>query len=177
MNFHVMFNPVANDKQALQPQRYQHTQSGMSLIEVLVSVLILSIGLLGIAAMQSLALRNGQSSLERGQAVVQSYSILDAIRADRDNAVSYNTNGMRCTTVAAPAGSNTGQVAANSQLNNWVNSIKVAMGNASDTSTCGQVRCTADAVCTVTVQWDDSRSNNASGTGSETRQAVTVAAL
>ena len=43
----------------------------MSLIEVLVAVLIMGIGLLGIAAMQTVALRNGQSSLERTQAVIR----------------------------------------------------------------------------------------------------------
>ena len=44
---------------------------GLSLIEILVSVVILGIGLLGVAAMQSLALRGGQSSLEASQAVMQ----------------------------------------------------------------------------------------------------------
>ena len=34
--------------------------TGMSLIEVMVSVLVLGIGLLGIAAMQSMALQGGQ---------------------------------------------------------------------------------------------------------------------
>src|SRR5690606_20270957 len=95
-------------------------QAGMSLVEVLVSVLILSIGLLGIAAMQATALRNGQSSLERSQAVVQTYSVLDAIRADRDNVALYNTGGERCAAVAASAGATGAEAAANAVLNEWV---------------------------------------------------------
>lgn len=57
-------------------------QAGVSLIEVLISVVILGIGMLGIAAMQARALQNNSSSLERSQMVVQSYAILDAMRAN-----------------------------------------------------------------------------------------------
>ena len=89
---------------------FPRRQSGISLIEVMVSVLILSIGLLGIAAMQATALRNGQSSLERSQAVVQSYSILDTIRADRDNVASY-TMPKRCAATAAATGATAEQTA------------------------------------------------------------------
>ena len=55
---------------------------GIGLIEVMVSVLVLAVGLLGIAAMQSLALRGGQGSLESSQAVMQTGSILEAMRAN-----------------------------------------------------------------------------------------------
>ena len=61
---------------------------GMSMIEVLVSVLVLGVGLLGIAAMQSLALRGGQGSLESSQAVMGSNSIIESMRANIG--VSYN---------------------------------------------------------------------------------------
>ena len=64
--------------------------TGMSLIEVMVSVLVLGIGLLGIAAMQSMALRGGQSSLESSQAVMATNAIIEAMRANRANAASYN---------------------------------------------------------------------------------------
>lgn len=154
-------------------------QAGVSLVEVLVSVLILSIGLLGIAAMQATALRNGQSSLERSQAVVLTYSILDAIRADRDNVALYDTAGERCAAVPAPPGASSQQVVANDVLNEWVASIKNALGAPGDFSSCGRVACVA-GVCTVTVRWDDSRGTARGGSnaaGSSTRQAVTVAQI
>ena len=56
------------------------------MIEVLVAVLVMGIGLLGVAAMQATALRNNQSALERTQATIQTYSILDAMRANRQRA-------------------------------------------------------------------------------------------
>jgi len=126
---------------------------GMSLIEVLVSVLILGIGLLGIAAMQSLALRGGQSSLESSQAVMQSTSIIEAMRANRANAASYNTAGMVC---AAPGGGGL----AGADLDAWIASLKSTIGN--DGATCGQITGCPD-LCVITVQWDDSRGGNDQG--------------
>lgn len=158
---------------------FPRRQSGISLIEVMVSVLILSIGLLGIAAMQATALRNGQSSLERSQAVVQSYSILDSIRADRDNVASYTT-AKRCAATAAPTGATPEQTAANGQLNDWVASLKSSMGTAGDSTTCGTVNC-AGNVCTVTVEWDDSRgkamSTGSNADGSSARRTVAVSQI
>ena len=61
-------------------------QSGFSLIEVMVAVLVLSIGILGLAALQATALRNNQSALERSQGVVNTYSMVDAMRANVDSA-------------------------------------------------------------------------------------------
>ena len=57
------------------------------LLAALVAVLVMGVGLLGIAAMQATALRNNQSALERTQATIQTYSILDAMRANRDAAL------------------------------------------------------------------------------------------
>ena len=62
-------------------------QGGFGLVEVLVALLIISVGLLGIAALQAMALKNTGSSMERSQAVIQSYSYLEVLRANRDQAV------------------------------------------------------------------------------------------
>ena len=63
-------NSRMNTRVRVQPPRLPTGQQGMSLLEVLIAVLVLAIGLLGIAALQATALRNSQSSLERNQAVM-----------------------------------------------------------------------------------------------------------
>lgn len=107
---------------------------GISLIEVLVAVVVLGIGLLGVAAMQSVALRGGQSSLETSQAIMQTNAILDAMRSNRANAVNYNTGGMVCAQGAA------GTLAQN-DLRNWIGDLKLNItNNAADATTCGQIQ-------------------------------------
>jgi type IV pilus assembly protein PilV len=58
-------------------------QSGFTLIEILVAVVILALGLLGMAGMQANSLRNNQSAYFRSQATVLAYDILDRMRANR----------------------------------------------------------------------------------------------
>ncbi len=144
-------------------------QRGAGLIEVLIAVLIMGVGLLGVAAMQATALRNSQGALERSQAVVQSYSILDAMRANRDAVAAggYNTAGIAC--VAPAAGS-----LAQTDVRLWITSLKATLGGGN--STCGGINCNGTD-CTVTVQWDDSRSSDGAAAGSATSQITTRARL
>lgn len=130
---------------------------GIGLIEVMVSVLVLAVGLLGIAAMQAMALRGGQGSLENTQAVMATNSILEAIRANPTQAAAYNM-GMTC---AVPSGAG---IVGNDQIA-WISSLKTTIGSgATDTTTCGQIS-GCPAACVITVQWDDSRAG-----GGATRQ-------
>ena len=55
-------------------------QSGVSLIEVLVSTLILAIGLVGVAGMQALALHNNQEAQMRSHASALAYDLADRMR-------------------------------------------------------------------------------------------------
>lgn len=57
-------------------------QKGISLIEVLITLVVLSIGLLGIAALQTISLRSAQVSYQRTQAVNLAYEVLDVARAN-----------------------------------------------------------------------------------------------
>lgn len=75
-------------------------QAGVGLIEVLIAVLVLSIGFLGIAALQAKALSNNNSAMARTQASIAAYSMFDAMRADRTAALNGNYNG----TITATAG-------------------------------------------------------------------------
>ena len=125
---------------------------GMSLIEVMVSVLVLAVGLLGVAAMQSLALRGGQGSLESSQAVMATSSILESIRANRAQADSYN---MAKTCAATATASD---ALAQYDKNAWITALKSTIGN--NATTCGQIENCDDAnatTCKITVFWDDTR--------------------
>ncbi len=66
---------------------------GFSLIEVMVAVLVISIGLLGIAKMQALSLSNTSNSRLRALAAVESGSIASAMQADRGYWTTLTTVG------------------------------------------------------------------------------------
>lgn len=135
------------------------TQRGATLIEVMISVLIMAIGMLGVAAMQAAALRNSQSSLERSQAVISTYTVLDAMRANRDAAISgtYNTNGFLCTT------NGSGSLAALDQAT-WIKSWRSQLGvdGTADAAACGSIDCVSD-ICEISLRWDESRATNTAG--------------
>jgi type IV pilus assembly protein PilV len=122
-------------------------QRGMSLIEVLISVLILGIGMLGIAAMQAAALRNGSNSLQQSQAVIMANAMMDAMRANSAvaNAAGYDI----ATTCKAPK--NAGSTVTSDQ-NWWITQMQASIG----ASACGAIDCTSKTpVCIVTVSWSD----------------------
>jgi len=119
-------------------------QRGIGMIEVMVAVLVLAIGVLGIAALQAITLKNTGSSASRTQAAVQVYSMMDIIRADRANIANYNTN-----TFVEGDGSG-----APGSMDAWLSGLKEAVAP----DAMGRVVCIAnDMTCTVSVQWNDTR--------------------
>lgn len=58
-------------------------QRGLTLVEVLVAVLVLSIGLLGLAALQGTSLQSSQAAYFRTQAINAAYEIADFTRANQ----------------------------------------------------------------------------------------------
>lgn len=59
---------------------------GFTLVEVLVALVILSIGLLGIASLQLSSLRWNQGAAARSQATLLAYDIVDRMRANQKSA-------------------------------------------------------------------------------------------
>lgn len=134
----------------------RRAQAGVGLIEVLIAVLVLSIGFLGVAALQVHALSTNNSAMARSMATVASYSILDAMRADLPGAKSgsYNTT-VQADNCSAPSGS-----LSSTQLSLWCNQLAAALG--ASASTTGTILCaTATGYCTVTIEFDDSRAAKA----------------
>ena len=132
-------------------------QRGISMIEVMVAVLVLAIGVLGVAALQAVTLKNSGSSASRSQAAIQIYSMMDIIRADREHLGDYNTN-------IYTAGDGTGAVGTRF---GWLDSLATTV--APDAK--GLIVCIADTMtCTVGVQWNDER---ATGGGSAEKIEIT----
>ncbi|MBL8482923.1 MAG: type IV pilus modification protein PilV [Rhodocyclaceae bacterium] len=68
-------------------------QRGVTLIEVLVTLVLLLVGLLGLAALQNRAQMLETESYQREQALVLMRDIVSRINANRSNAASYVTGG------------------------------------------------------------------------------------
>lgn len=152
-------------------------QKGVGLIEVMMAVLVLSIGFLGVGAMLAMSLSTNNSAMANSMATISSYSILDAMRADIVNAKAgaYNT-ASPVVANACPAASGS---LASVQLNAWCVQLGKNLGVASTTK--GTVNCTGTGDCTITIQFDDSRSGgggfNAGSVGSSTQTITTRARL
>jgi len=56
--------------------------SGFSLIEVLVAILIFSFGLLGIAGLMTVSIRNNHNGYMRSQAIMLNHSLVEGMRAN-----------------------------------------------------------------------------------------------
>jgi type IV pilus assembly protein PilV len=138
-------------------------QTGFGLVEVLVALLIVSIGLLGIASLQVVALKNTGSSMERSQAVIQTYSYLDVLRANIDDA--------KISALDVPVMTCDPENLAETEVEQraWITQLHETLGPDS----CGQVDCLGEGKCTITVQWDDSRAEG----GTDEQQLVTETIL
>jgi len=130
-------------------QGKRQSSAGFSLLEVLIALVILSVGLLGIAALISTALKSNGSAYMRTQATALAYNIIDRMRANvpATNLASYAT-----TMPAAPS------AATNSP------------------ATCSGTPCTSAALATYDIaQWEyDLAQQLPQGRGSITNPPVSV---
>ena len=65
----------------------RNRSQGFTLLEVLVAMVVLSIGLLGLSGLQTSSLRNNHSAFLRSQATLLSNDIIDRMRANSDSAL------------------------------------------------------------------------------------------
>jgi len=129
------------------------TQSGFTLLEVMIAILILAIGLLGLASLQAVGLQFNQSSQFRTQATNLAYEMADRMRSNRQAARDGDYDGG----LADPLTDCTPNLALNQatvaarDVAAWRNSLAclLPLGN-------GAIAVNGDVV-TITVQWDDTR--------------------
>ncbi len=120
-------------------------QAGVGIIEILVAVLVLSVGLLGLAGLQMRTLRNNQSALERSVAVAETHAVADAMRADRINAVENDAYD-----IALEDDAPSGTTFAETVLSAWRGNLIASLGE----DATGSVDCDG-ALCTIVIQWND----------------------
>jgi type IV pilus assembly protein PilV len=83
---------------------YRDRASGFTLLEVLIALVVLSIGLLGIAALQGVGLRSSQGAYLTSQASLLAYDMADRIRANPDTLGAANNFTANCTVVGVGLG-------------------------------------------------------------------------
>lgn len=140
-------------------------QAAFTLLEVLIAVFILAVGLLGLAGLQTMGMRNNNSAYLRSQATVLADDIADRIRANRDT----DYTSVAAATVSAcltTAGCDPDDMAKN-DLKEWQDAVAAALPSGTGTLSL------SSNVYTVTIQWDDSFSGNAAQVGNSSQQFTT----
>ena len=127
---------------------------GFTLIEVLVTLLILAIGLLGIAALQFRGLQYNQDAYVRSQVSFLAYDISDRMRLNRANIANYAPDNYTAQAIVDGADNFDCDQSLGSDKDNdlgcWHNYVDRAMppGSSADISTDG-------TYYTVTLTWAD----------------------
>lgn len=141
-------------------------ERGFTLIEVLVTVIILAIGLLGLAGLQLSGLRYTHSAYQNSQATILGNDIIDRMRVNRlvAEAGDYNIAIGATPTSASCIGIGANcppETLADADLTEWKQSLAAILplgdGAIAQNGT----------TFTITVQWDDSR-------GAEPAKTLTV---
>lgn len=124
-------------------------QSGTTLIEVLITVVLVSVGLLGLAGLQLTSVQNTNSAAERFEATTLARDILERMRVNRARAL----NGLYNLAIATnpTAGGLVG-----ADLTAWKNSLAVLPNGD------GAVN-VQNGVVTIEVRWTDASDDNAGG--------------
>lgn len=106
-----------------------HEQRGTSMIEVLVTIVILAIGLLGLAGLQSRLQVSEMEAYQRAQALILLQDMASRLAANRGNAAAYVTGANN----ALGSGANCANFAGD--LAEWCDALQ----GAAETSTAGNV--------------------------------------
>lgn len=136
-------------------------QSGFSMLEVLVSLLIILLGALGMAGIQMLSINNTEIARYQSLAALLASSMAAEIQANKAYWGTAPT-GITVTNGVVTGGPAGGTVAGGS-LQSWADSINSVLPTATGTVNCSST----PAICQVQLQWKENNValNDATGTG------------
>ncbi len=122
------------------------TMRGSSLLEELIALVVISIGLLGMARMQLITMKDNQVALDHTQASNLACEIFDLMRANKSLSISDRYNLPLNTDVAL------GSDAPSEDLYSWKNRVSQLLPNGD-----GSISRNGN-IFTVTIQWSETHS-------------------
>jgi type IV pilus assembly protein PilV len=102
-------------------------QRGISIVETLVALVIISVGMIGIAGLYLSSLQASRSAKLRAQAVQLAGSIADRIRANRDAGAAYDTTKVTPADKGCDAKNCSAADLASDDLYKWTNDLSAAL--------------------------------------------------
>ncbi|WP_455374911.1 type IV pilus modification protein PilV [Kaarinaea lacus] len=136
--------------------KHLSSQNGISMVEVLVSIVVLSFGLLGLAGLQADGLRSNNDAYMRSQASLLAYDMLDRMRANLQGVENGFYDDLLSTTPTDPGCVNSGcsiQQMSENDAFEWNQKLAELLPD-------GQGRVIGSgsgSVFTITVMWDERR--------------------
>jgi type IV pilus assembly protein PilV len=148
---------------------------GFNIVEVMVALVVISVGLLGIAKMQALSMSSLGTARFRSIAALEAAGLASTVRADRaywsavtptpftvsfqNGAVTASTdNALLAVTPCISAGACTtpAQITAY-DLQDWANALGAQLPNSQATLTCTAAAAPAPVSCTIDINWTENR--------------------
>jgi type IV pilus assembly protein PilV len=133
-----------------QNQTQRVSESGFTLLEVLIALVVLSIGLLGIAGLQGIGLRSSHGAYLSSQASLLAYDMADRIRANPQTLAIYNDFDSATVDCAAPPVT----PLASADMAEWACAVEALLPNGGGTID-GVIAPDGSTRYTITVQWQD----------------------
>jgi type IV pilus assembly protein PilV len=162
----------------MKAQFLNKANAGFTLVEVMVAVLVLAVGLLGLAGLQAASLAANQSAYRRGQASQSVYDLADRMRVNPAGLTNYTAinpataeRKPECSVAQAapplppfPAPDCSPAEMAENDLAEWFTAIESSLPNS-----LGAVTVNGN-VFTVTITWDEDSQNDGDNNNNPTFQ-------
>lgn len=130
-------------------QQIIRQDNGSSLIEILVTMIVISIGLLGQASLIALSSKANNSAFTRSQAILLSYDILERLRLNRNLAIAGSFNVNFVSAGADPSDSiPSGTTIQNLELRDWKTNIEQSLPSGD-----GKVNVDGSGNTTIDIRW------------------------